>query len=299
LVNSIPGLENAERIRPGYAIEYDFCPPYQIKATLETKKIEGLYFAGQINGTSGYEEAAGQGLVAGANAALKIQKKEPFVLNRAEAYIGVLIDDLITKGTQEPYRMFTSRAEYRLILRQDNADLRLMQKGFELGLVPKDTYKHMLDKKNKIDDEKKRLRNVFIYPVTSNQEFLKKHGYPEIKEKHDLLNILRRPNITYNDLGDIDEESKKTSKEIKEQVEIEVKYEGYIERQKRQIEEFEKLESWRIPASLDYKDIQGIPAECRQKLDTIKPANLGQASRVSGVSPADIAVLMIYLKRHN
>ncbi len=297
LLHSIPGLEHAEIIRPGYAIEYDFCPPHQIKATLETKKIEGLYFAGQINGTSGYEEAAGQGLIAGINAALKIKNMDPFILDRSEAYIGVLIDDLITKGTQEPYRMFTSRAEYRLILRQDNADLRLMEKGFKIGLLSKDKYNQMIEKKSGIEKEMKRLQSIFIYPDKSD-EFLKKYGYPPSKGKLELMTLLKRPDITYSVLGEINEESKKVNKLIAEQVEIEVKYTGYIERQNRQIEEFKKLETKKIPENIDYNQINGLPQEPKQKLNKIKPSNLGQASRISGVSPADITVLMIYLKNY-
>ena len=278
IVHSIAGLESAEIVRYGYAIEYDFVPPTQLKPSLETKLVENLFHAGQINGTSGYEEAAAQGIMAGINAALKIQGKEPFVLDRSEAYIGVLIDDLVTKGTQEPYRMFTSRAEYRLLLRQDNADRRLMKYGYRYGLVSEQQWR-------KLQEKERVITEVLAY-------IDKKMTGPDTLRK-----ILSRPDITYEHLLTIDDKlaQKSVSNEVKEQVEIEVKYKGYIERQQIQIEKFKKMEGSKIPSWLDYQNIPELRKEARQKLSQIRPISLGQASRISGVSPADISILMIYL----
>ncbi|HHT9120729.1 MAG TPA: tRNA uridine-5-carboxymethylaminomethyl(34) synthesis enzyme MnmG, partial [Candidatus Hypogeohydataceae bacterium YC41] len=281
LVHSICGLEKAEIIRYGYAIEYDFVPPTQLKPTLETKLVENLFLAGQINGTSGYEEAAAQGIMAGINAALKLKglnSSEGFVLDRSEAYIGVLIDDLVTKGTLEPYRMFTSRAEYRLILRQDNADRRLMKYGYKFGLISQGQWKALEEKESLIDWTRAYLQNTLY-------------------EGQALEKLLRRPEVDFFELLTIDPflREKALPEEVKEQVEIEVKYEGYIQRQMAQVEKFKKMESWRFPTWLDYQSIPELRKEARQKLVQIRPASLGQASRISGVSPADISILMIYL----
>ncbi|MBI5307859.1 MAG: tRNA uridine-5-carboxymethylaminomethyl(34) synthesis enzyme MnmG [Planctomycetes bacterium] len=278
IVNSIVGLESAEIVRYGYAIEYDFVPPTQLQPSLETKGVENLFHAGQINGTSGYEEAAAQGIMAGMNAALKIQGKEPLILGRSEAYIGVLIDDLVTKGTQEPYRMFTSRAEYRLLLRQDNADRRLMKYGYRNGLISNGQW-------NKLQEKERDIAGILAY-------LDKKHVGPD-----SLAKILSRPDRTFDDVLSLDNELRQRpmSKEVREQVEIEVKYKGYIERQYTQIEKFKRMEDLRIPAWIDYSTIAEIRTEARQKLTQIRPISLGQASRISGVSPADVSILMIYL----
>lgn len=278
IVNSIAGLESAEIVRYGYAIEYDFVPPIQLRPSLETKHIENLFHAGQINGTSGYEEAAAQGIMAGINAVLKIQGKEPFVLSRSEAYIGVLIDDLVTKGTQEPYRMFTSRAEYRLLLRQDNADRRLMKYGYQYGLISEKQWHTLQEKERSITEMLTYMDKKMVGPDT-------------------LAKILSRPDRTFEHLVTIDTSLNKTqiSKEVKEQIEIEVKYKGYIERQQIQIEKFKKMEDYKIPSCLDYYNISELRKEACQKLSRIRPISLGQAFRISGVSPADISILMIYL----
>ena len=280
MIRSIRGLEKAEIMRPGYAIEYDFAFPDQIKATMETKLVEGLYFAGQINGTSGYEEAAAQGLMAGINAVLKLKGEAPFFLDRSEAYIGVLIDDLVVKGTNEPYRMFTSRAEYRLLLRQDNADIRLAKYGRQLGLVGDDFFRSVEEKRAAIELEVARLRTVFDGSAS-------------------LAQILKRPEATYEELrARFPEKARSFSDEVQRQIELEVKYEGYIGRQKEQIERFQKMESRLIPSSVDYSTIKGLRKEALEKLTRIRPRSLGQASRISGVSPADISVLMVWLKKN-
>lgn len=278
IVHSITGLESAEIVRYGYAIEYDFVPPTQLHPSLETKLVENLFHAGQINGTSGYEEAAAQGIMAGINAALKIQRKEPFVLDRSEAYIGVLIDDLVTKGTQEPYRMFTSRAEYRLLLRQDNADRRLMKYGYRYGLISDQQW-------DKLQEKECAITEILTYMD-------KKTVGP-----HTLTKILSRPDRTFDSLLTVDDglRQRQISNEVKEQVEIEVKYKGYIDRQQIQIEKFKKMEDYKIPQGIDYSKIPELRKEARQKLSQIRPSSLGQASRISGVSPADISILMIYL----
>jgi len=297
LYRSIAGLEEVEIMRPAYAIEYDFAPPTQIKHTLETKKVEGLYFAGQINGTSGYEEAAAQGLMAGINAALKVQKRPPLVLARAEAYIGVLIDDLVTRGTNEPYRMFTSRAEYRLILREDNADLRLREKAYDLGLVSDDIYNHFLDKKAGIELETLRLKKTWVKPVPEVNAVLIKRASTELAAEASLDQLLKRPELEYEDIVLISPPPHPIMQEAAEQVEIMVKYEGYIQRQLQQVERFLSLEQKAIPADLDYDAVNGLGTEVKQKLKQVRPISLGQASRISGVTPAAISLLMVALEK--
>ncbi|WZL73156.1 tRNA uridine-5-carboxymethylaminomethyl(34) synthesis enzyme MnmG [Clostridiaceae bacterium 35-E11] len=293
---SIPGLENVKVMRPAYAIEYDCIDPMQLNLTLECKDIEYLFSAGQFNGSSGYEEAAAQGLIAGINAALKIQGREPFILDRSEAYIGVLIDDLVTKGTNEPYRMMTSRAEYRLVLRQDNADLRLTEKGYEVGLVKEDRYQKFIKRKASIEQEMERLKTTMVTPAMAN-EFLAKMNTAQIKSGISLLELLKRPQITYEDLAEIDKDRPQVLSDVAKQCEIQIKYEGYINKQLKQIDQFKKLEIKKLDTDIDYDTIQGLRIEARQKLNSIKPLSVGQASRISGVSPADISVLLIYLEQ--
>ncbi|MDY0236022.1 MAG: tRNA uridine-5-carboxymethylaminomethyl(34) synthesis enzyme MnmG [Gudongella sp.] len=297
IYKKIIGLENVEFMRTAYAIEYDSIDPTILKRSLEHKEIENLFFAGQINGSSGYEEAAAQGLMAGINAALSIQGKEPFILDRSEGYIGVLIDDLVTKGTDEPYRMMTSRAEYRLTLRQDNADLRLTKKGYKLGLVTQERYDLTLKKEELINKELERLKKVIITPTEKTNDMLATLQSSTLKNAVSLYELIKRPEITYENSIIFDNERESLIKEIRLQVEIQIKYEGYIKKQMIQIEQFKKLENRVLDADLDYSKVRGLSNEALQKLTKIKPESMGQASRISGVSPSDINVLLIYLEQ--
>ncbi|MDE7259731.1 MAG: tRNA uridine-5-carboxymethylaminomethyl(34) synthesis enzyme MnmG, partial [Lachnospiraceae bacterium] len=297
MYRTVPGLENCKIVRNAYAIEYDCINPRQLYPTLEFKDIKGLFSGGQFNGSSGYEEAAAQGLIAGINAAMEILNKEMIVLDRSQAYIGVLIDDLVTKENFEPYRMMTSRAEYRLLLRQDNADLRLRKIGYEVGLVSKEVYEKMLYKKELIDREIERLKNTMIGAAKENQEFLISHESSTLKTAASLAELMCRPELSYEMLSELDPKRPALPADVIEQVEIEIKYEGYIIRQQRQVEQYKKMEKRRIPADLDYNAISSLRLEARQKLIAYKPVSVGQASRISGVSPADISVLLVYLEQ--
>ena len=293
---TIKGLENLEIVRPAYAIEYDCIDPLNLKPNLENRTIENMFCAGQFNGSSGYEEAASQGLMAGINAVLKLDGKEPFVLDRSEAYIGVLIDDLVTKGTNEPYRIMTSRAEYRLVLRQDNADLRLTQKGYDIGLVTQERYDRFIAKKEAVQKETERLAKTVVKPEQINP-LLEKAGGTPIKTAAPLIEILRRPEISYDETAPVDAERPALSQHEKTAMEVQIKYEGYIEKQKQQIEKFKRLENKKLDPEFDYESVEGLRLEARQKLNDFKPLSVGQASRISGVSPADINVLLIHLEK--
>lgn len=297
ILHTIEGLENAEMMRTGYAIEYDVVVPHQLRPSLETKVVENLFTAGQMNGTSGYEEAAGQGIMAGINAALKVQGKEPFVMKRSEGYIGVMIDDLVTKGTNEPYRLLTSRAEYRLLLRHDNADFRLTEIGHQLGLVSEERYAAFLTKKAQVEEELDRLKHTRLKPTAEIQAFLAEKNIAPLKDGILALDFLRRPEISYWDILKFAPLTENLSREVEEQIEIQVKYEGYIQKAIQKVDKLKRMENKRIPENIDYSAINGIATEARQKLALIQPETIAQASRVSGVNPADISVLMVYVEQ--
>ena len=298
MYRTVPGLENCVIVKNAYAIEYDCINANQLKLSLETKAVDGLFCAGQFNGSSGYEEAAAQGLIAGINAVNKIRGREPLVLERSEAYIGVLIDDLVTKDNREPYRMMTSRAEYRLLLRQDNADLRLRKYGYEQGLITQKQYDYVCYKEEKIEEETARLKKVRIGAAAANQEILRSLGSAELKTACTLAELICRPELSYDKIAGLEPDRPKLTKDITEQVEINIRYEGYIDRQKKQVQQFEKLEHRKIPAWIDYDDVGSLRNEARQKLKAFLPSSIGQASRISGVTPADITVLLIYLEKN-
>ena len=296
MYRSVPGLENVKIVRNAYAIEYDCIDARQLKSTLEFKNVEGLFSGGQFNGSSGYEEAAAQGLVAGINAARKLQEKQGIVIDRSQGYVGVLIDDLVTKESHEPYRMMTSRAEYRLLLRQDNADLRLTKLGYEVGLVDEERYQKLLDKENMIEEEIRRVEHTNIGTSEEVQSLLESYGSTPLTSGTTLAELIRRPELSYDALAPIDRQRKELPFDVEEQVNINIKYDGYIRRQQRQVEQFKKLETRIIPDDLDYNDVKSLRIEAKQKLTEMRPSSIGQASRISGVSPADISVLLVYLE---
>ena len=296
MYRSVPGLEHAKIVRNAYAIEYDCIDARQLKSTLEFKNVEGLFSGGQFNGSSGYEEAAAQGLVAGINAARKLQGKEGIIIDRSEGYIGVLIDDLVTKESHEPYRMMTSRAEYRLLLRQDNADLRLTKIGYEVGLIEEERYQNLLKKEEQIQKEIERVESVHVGTTKEVQELLESCGSTPLVSGASLADLIRRPELSYEILASVDKMRPELKYDVAEQVNINIKYEGYIKRQEKQVEQFKKLEKKRIPADINYEEVQSLRLEAKQKLSQIRPASIGQASRISGVSPADISVLLVYLE---
>ena len=298
MYHSVPGLEHAKIVKNAYAIEYDCINPRQLYPTLEFKKIKGLFSGGQFNGSSGYEEAAAQGLIAGINAAMEVKGREQLVLDRSEAYIGVLIDDLVTKENHEPYRMMTSRAEYRLLLRQDNADLRLRKKGYQVGLIDEETYQAVLRKEEAIQKEIERTEHATIGGTPEVQKLLEEKGSTLLKSGTTIAELIRRPELNYEDLASIDKERPELPWDVKQQVEINLKYEGYIKRQLKQVEQFKKLEAKKIPEDLDYEKVGSLRIEARQKLEEYRPISIGQASRISGVSPADISVLLVYLEQY-
>ena len=297
MYRTVPGLENAKMMRPAYAIEYDCIDSTNLSLSLEYKGIDGLFFAGQVNGSSGYEEAAAQGIIAGINASRKIDNLPPLILDRSQAYIGVLIDDLVTKGTNEPYRMMTSRSEYRLMLRQDNADLRLTEIGYDIGLISRERYDKFQIKKNSIKNEVERLRNTVIKPTDEVNKLLESLGSSPISTGIKLSELLKRSELNYENLSSIDTNRPNLPDSVIEEAEIEIKYEGYIKLQMAQVEKFKKLENKILPENIDYLNLKGISLEARQKLDRFKPNSIGQASRISGISPADISVLLIYLEQ--
>lgn len=298
MIRSIEGFENAEIVRNGYAIEYDCIDARQLKDSLEFRAIKGLFAAGQFNGSSGYEEAAVQGLMAGINASMKVMGKEPVVIGRDQGYIGVLIDDLVTKESHEPYRMMTSRSEYRLLLRQDNADIRLSKIGYEVGLISEERYQRLLEKEKQIDEEIERLKNIHIGANSKVQEFLVRNGSTPLQTSANLAEIIRRPELNYDLTKELDEDRKELRKEVRDQVNINIKYEGYIKRQESQVKQFKKLENKKIPVDIDYNNVNSLRIEAVQKLSKVRPSSIGQASRISGVSPADITVLLVYLETY-